>query len=89
MPVCVCVCVCARARVCVCVCVCVRACVCVWGGGGWLWACVFCVSRCLFVCVAEAQHDPCSLGNKPFQTREIVPYPYHVEHSHNCDLTIV
>ena len=70
-------CVRARMRVCVCVCVCV------------FW-CVFCVSRCLFVRIAEAQNDPCSLGNKPFQTRDLVHYVYHVEQSHNnCDLTIV
>ena len=74
--VCVCVCACARARVCVCMCVCV----CV---------CVLSVSRCLFVRIAETQNNPRSLGNKPFQTRDRVPYLYHVEQSHNCDLTIV
>ena len=43
---------------------------------------------CLFACVAEVRHDM-SLGNKPFQTRDLVPYMYHVEHGQNCDLTIV
>ena len=50
---------------------------------------VFRVSRCLLVRIAESQNEPCSLENKPFQTRDVVPYMYHVEQSHNCDLTIV
>ena len=82
--VCVCVCVCACVCVCVCVCVvcvcvCVRACVCVCGGGG-----VVCVCVCLGLCylhvlclpvwVGETLHAPGSLGNKPFETRDLVPY---------------
>ena len=65
-PLLICHCVCACVCVCVCVCVsvCVCACVCVY---------VFCLSRCLFVCIAEAQNDPYSLGNKPFHTRDLVP----------------
>ena len=51
--------------------------------------CVGVCCACLFVCVAEARQDPCSLGNKPFQTRDLVPYLYHMEHGRNCDLTIV
>ena len=31
---------------------------------------------CLLVCVAEARHDLCSLGNKPFETRDLVPYSH-------------
>ena len=68
------------AYVCVCVCVCVCVSVGVY---------MFCVYRCLFVRIAEAQNNPRSLWNKPFQTRDLVPYLYHVEQSHNCDLTIV
>ena len=60
----------------VCVCVCVCVCVSV------------CVCACVFVYVAEA-HDPCSLKYKPYETRDLVPYLYHVERGHNCDLTIV
>ena len=41
------------------------------------------------VCVGETLHDPGSLGNKPFETRDRVPYMYYVAHCHNCDLTIV
>ena len=63
-------------RICV-LCLCVCVCVCV---------CVCCA--CLFVCVAEARHDPYSLGNQPFQTRCLVPYLYYVEDGH-CDLTIL
>ena len=44
---------------------------------------------CLPVCVGETLHDPGSLGNKPFETRDPVPYMYYVAHCHNCDLTIV
>ena len=56
------------------VCLCVCVCVCVH---------VFFVSRCLFVRIAEAQNDPCSLGNMPFQTRDLVHYLYHyVEQEH-------
>ena len=47
----------------------------------------FCV--CLLVYVAEARQYPCSLGNKPFETRYFVPYMYDVEHCHICDLIIV
>ena len=75
---CVCVCACAsvcRARVRVCVSVGVGVCICV-------------CCACLFVCVAEARHDLCSFANKPFQTRDLVPYLYHVEQGQNCDLTI-
>ena len=59
-----------------CVCVCVIACVCVHE--------LVCVFRrvllvlCLPVCVAKAWHDPGSLGNKPFEARDLVPYKYHV-----------
>ena len=63
---------------CVCVCVCVRVCV-----------CVFRVSVSVCAHIAEAQNYPCSLGNRSFQTRVLVHYLYHVEQSHNCDLTIV
>ena len=70
LPLCLCACVCARARVSLCVCVCVRECV-----------YVFCVSRCLFVRIAKAQNDPCSLGNKPFHMRDLVHYMYHVTKS--------
>ena len=74
--VCACVCVCLYVCVCVCefvcVCVCVCVCECVY---------VFCVSRCLFLRIAEAQNDPCSLGNKPFHTRDLVHYLYHVTKS--------
>ena len=38
---------------------------------------------CLPVCVGETLHDPGSLGNKQFETRDFVA------HCHNCDLTIV
>ena len=35
----------------------------------------------LLVYVAKARHDPCSLGNEPFETRDLVPgYMYYVEH---------
>ena len=59
----------------VCVCVCVRVCVCV---------CVCVCVRCagVFVCVAEARHDPCSLGNKPYETRDLVPDLYYGERGH-------
>ena len=82
---CVCVCVIARARVRVCVCVCV--CVCARE-----FVCVF--RRVLLVLslpvrVAETLLNPGSLGTKPFETRDLVPYMYHVDHGHNCDLTIV
>ena len=67
---------------CVCLCVhelgCVRVC---------LGVCYFGV--CLLVCVEEARQYPCSLGNKPFEIRDHVPYVYDVEHCHICDLTIV
>ena len=33
--------------------------------------CYFCM--CLSMCVARARHDPCTLGNKPFETRDRVP----------------
>ena len=83
----VCVFVCYCVCVCVCMCVCVRAYiyiyVCVWGGGG---GGKYVCCACLFACVAEARHDM-SLGNKIFETRDLVPYLYHVEHGHNCDLT--
>ena len=57
-------------------------------------ACV-CVFRlvllvvCLPVSVGETLHDPGSLGNKPFETRDLVPYMYYVAHCHNYDLNIV
>ena len=69
------------ARVCA-VCVCLHVCARVCPG-----VCYFCV--CLLVCVAEAQQYPCSLGSKPFETRDLVPYMYGLEHCHICDLTIV
>ena len=72
-----------RFSVCMCLC-CVRVFVCVCTS---LCVCYFCA--CLFVCVAVARHDPCSLGDKPFETRDLVPYMYDVEHGHYCDLTIV
>ena len=34
--------------------------------------CYLCV--CLLVYVAEARQCPCSLGNKPFETRNLLPY---------------
>ena len=44
-----------------------------------LYACVcVCLGLCLLVCVAEARHDPCSLGNKPFEIIFFFPYMYHV-----------
>ena len=67
---------------CACVCMCVHELVCVW--------CVFrCV--CVYLCAWQKHDmiDPCSLGNKPFEMRDLVPYMYDVEHGHNCDLTIV
>ena len=70
------------ALLCACVCMCVHELVCVCLG-----VCYF--GMCLLVCVAEALHDSCSLGNKPFETIDLVPYMYYVEHCHNCDLTIV
>ena len=81
----VCMCLrCVRVFVCVhellCVCVCVCVCVC-------LDVCY--VGMCLPVCVAVARHDPCSLGDKPLETRDPVPYMYDVEHGHYCDLLIV
>ena len=36
--------------------------------------CVLFVCVRLLVYVAEARHDPCSLGNKPFEMRDLVPY---------------
>ena len=59
--VCVCVCVCACVCVCVCVCVCAYVCVCV-------------LRVSVSERIAESQNEPCSLGNKPFQTRDLVPY---------------
>ena len=44
---------------------------------------------CLPVWVGETLHDPGSLGNKPFETRDLVPYLYYVAYCHNCDLNIV
>ena len=44
---------------------------------------------CLPVCVGETLHDPGSLGNKPFETRDHVSYMYYESHCRNCDLTIV
>ena len=64
--VCACVCVCEFVSACVCVCECVY---------------VFCMSRCLFARIVEAQNDPCSLENKPFHTRDLVHYLYHVTKS--------
>ena len=66
-------------RVCVCVCVCELL-------------CAFrrvLLALCLPVCVADTLHDPGSLGPKPFETRDLFPYMYHVDHGHNCNLTIV
>ena len=43
----------------------------------WAWACVFrfvLLVLCLPVWVGKALHDPSSLGNKPFETRDLVPY---------------
>ena len=37
------------------------------------------------MCVGETSHDPDSVGNKPFETRDLVPYIYYVAHFH-CDL---
>ena len=44
---------------------------------------------CLPVWVGETLHDPGTLGNKLFETKDLVPYLYSVAHCHNCDLTIV
>ena len=81
LSLCLCVCVRARARVCVCVCACACVCVC-------MCEYVFHVSRYVFARIAESQNEPCSPGNKQFQTRDPVPCMYHVEQSHNCDLTL-
>ena len=40
---------------------------------------------CLFMCVAEARHNPCSLGNKPFETRYPGSCMFNVEY----DYTVV
>ena len=69
------------------VCMCLRCCVCVRE--------LVCLFRlvllvlCLPVWVGETLHDPGSLGNKPFETRDLVPYMYYVAHCNNCDLNIV
>ena len=68
------------------VCMCLRYCVCACAS---LCVYVFRLVLCLPVCVGETLHDPASLGNKPFETRDHVPYTYNVVHCHNCDLTIV
>ena len=47
-----------------CVIVCARACVCL--------GVFYFLFVCLFVCVAEARHDPCSVGNKQF-SQYLVP----------------
>ena len=56
---CVCVCVIACVRVCA------RACVCVFT--------FVLLVLCLPVCVGETLYDPGSLGDKPFETRDLVP----------------
>ena len=66
---------------CVRVCVCVCASLCVFG--------LVLLVLCLPVCLGETLHDPGSLGKKPFEARDLVPYMYYVAHCHNCDLTIV
>ena len=47
-----------------------------------------CTRVCVCVCVRFGACYLC-MGTSHFQTRDLVPYMYHVDHCHNCDLTIV